>query len=150
MGMNRRLWLAAGLIAATVALSGCEQKEAARSEEKPAKVVRVQGSDLGRVVLTQRAAERLGIKTQPVREVSTAGGSTPNLAVPVAALLYDQSGGTWVYAMTGPLTYERNRVTVARIAGDLAILQSGPPAGTPVVTVGAAELLGSENGVEGE
>jgi len=32
----------------------------------------------------------------------------------------------------------------------VALLQRGPPVGTEVVTVGAAELLGSEYGVEGE
>ena len=148
--MKGRLWLAAGLIAASVVLAGCEQGESGKSDEKPARVVRVQGSEVGRVVLTQRAAERLGIKTQNVREVPGPDGTAPGLAVPVAALLYDKAGATWVYTTTEPLTYVRYRVTVARIDGDVAILRSGPPAGTAVVTVGAAELLGSENGVEGE
>jgi hypothetical protein len=43
----------------------------------------------------------------------------------------------------------RQRVGVARIDGDLAILGSGPAPGTAVVTVGVAELLGTELGVGG-
>jgi hypothetical protein len=48
------------------------------------------------------------------------------------------------------LTYVREEVTVADIDGDSAILSSGPDVGAVVVTVGAAELLGAENGVAGE
>ena len=35
-----------------------------------------------------------------------------------------------------------------RIAGKLAFLKSGPPSGTPVVTVGSQELFGTEYEVE--
>lgn len=152
--MNRRLWLAVGLIAASVTLAGCEQKhtESAHNgdEDKPSQVVRIEGSDLSRVVLTARAADRIGIKNEPVREVPTPGANTQSPAVPVAALIYDNSGNIWVYTSTKPLTFIRQRVTVARIQGDLAVLESGPAPGTPVVIVGAAELLGSEYGVEGQ
>jgi hypothetical protein len=112
-------------------------------------VERVEGSDVRRVVLSPRAADRLGIKTEPVREVPAPGGGSERRAVPVAALVYDNSGDTWVYTVSRPLTYVRQRVGVARIDGDLAILEGGPAPGTAVVTVGAAELLGSEYGVEG-
>jgi hypothetical protein len=33
---------------------------------------------------------------------------------------------------------------VERVVGDLAVLSDGPPVGTPVVTVGAALLYGTE------
>ena len=33
---------------------------------------------------------------------------------------------------------------VARVAGDLAVLSSGPSVGTQVVSVGVAELFGTE------
>jgi hypothetical protein len=85
-----------------------------------------------------------------VREVSTLGASGHSSAVPAAALVYDKNGGTWVYTNSQPLTFVRERVTVARIEGDLAVLQSGPAPGTAVATVGAAELLGTEYGVEGQ
>ena len=43
------------------------------------------------------------------------------------------------------------RVLIAAfvIDGDLAVLSHGPPSGTEVVTVGAAELFGAEFGIGG-
>ena len=119
--MNGRLCLVAGLFAASVALAACgtgDSESAGSSEqERPAQVLRTDGSDLGRVVLTARAAERVGLKTESVREVSTSGASARSSAVPVAALVYDKNGGTWVYANPQPLTFVRQRVTVA-LSGD--------------------------------
>ena len=43
--------------------------------------------------------------------------------------------------------FVRRRVELARVVEDLAVLRRGPPAGTSVVTVGAAELFGTEFGV---
>ena len=57
---------------------------------------------------------------------------------------------TWTFASPAPLTFVRERIGVDYVRGDLAVLFSGPPAGTRVVTVGAAELLGAELGVGGE
>jgi hypothetical protein len=151
--VNRPSRLALGLLAAVLIMAGCTpgQTDSARNGErdKPAEVERIEGTDLSRVVLNQRAANRVGVKSEPVRQVSTPGASEPSPAVPVAALVYDDSGRVWVYTVSRPLTYVRQRVTVARIDGDLALLESGPAPGTAVVTVGAAELLGSEYGVEG-
>ena len=42
------------------------------------------------------------------------------------------------------LVYVRAPIDVIRIDGDRALLSDGPPLGTEVVTVGAAELLGTE------
>jgi hypothetical protein len=153
--MNRRLWLVAGLFAASVALAGCgaphsESAAGSNEQERPAQVLRTDGGDVSPVVLTARAAERIGLKTEPVREVTTAGAIARSSAVPIAALVYDKTGRTWVYANTQKLTFVRQRVDVARIENDLAVLQTGPAPATAVVTVGAAELLGSEYGVEGQ
>jgi membrane fusion protein, heavy metal efflux system len=41
----------------------------------------------------------------------------------------------------------RERVTVEFIEGDQAVLSKGPAEGSAVVTVGAAELYGTEFGV---
>jgi hypothetical protein len=147
------------LAAVGLLLAGCQaaptqsspaSAPAEGADDKPARVTPIQGTDLSRVVLTAQAAERLGIRTAAVQQVPAPGTGAPALSVPLAALLYDRNGATWVYAATAPLTYVRQRVTVARIAGDTVVLQSGPGPGTQVVTVGAAELLGSEYGVEGE
>jgi hypothetical protein len=42
----------------------------------------------------------------------------------------------------------RQGVTVQSIRRGVVLLRNGPPGGTPVVTVGAPELLGTEYGVE--
>ncbi len=72
--------------------------------------------------------------------------------VPAAALLYDPSGGTWLYEQAAPQTFLRRRVEVLRIAEGLAFLspRSLPPGGlavgAAVVTAGAIELYGAEFG----
>ena len=62
-------------------------------------------------------------------------------------MLYDAAGTTWVYATREPLSYLREPITVDDIEDDQAVLTDGPAAGTAVVTVGAAELYGTELGV---
>jgi hypothetical protein len=73
--------------------------------------------------------------------------SEAGLVVPYGAILYDIDGGTWVYEASSPQVFVRRRVELARVIADLAVLRRGPPAGTSVVTVGAAELFGTEFGV---
>ena len=63
-------------------------------------------------------------------------------------MLYDAEGETFTYTSPSRLTFVRRPIDVARIAGAVALLEAGPPAGTAVVTVGAAELFGTEYGVE--
>ena len=52
-----------------------------------------------------------------------------------------------VYVTTAPNVYIRQPITVHHIEGDRAVLTAGPAAGTAVVSVGAAELYGTETGV---
>jgi hypothetical protein len=61
--------------------------------------------------------------------------------------VYDSAGGTWVYTMPQPLTFVRQVVVVETISGDKAYLKEGPDSGTKVVTVGVAELYGTEKGL---
>lgn len=68
------------------------------------------------------------------------------LVVPWSAVVFDASGGAWVYERREPHVYVRRRVDIAWVAGDLAVLRMGPAAGTAVVTAGAAELFGTEFG----
>lgn len=74
------------------------------------------------------------------------GSGAARLAAPLAAIVYDQSGGSWVYAKTGDHQYARRRVSIDGFSDGWAILAQGPAAGTPVVINGAAELLGTEFG----
>jgi hypothetical protein len=63
---NHRATLSLPLIAGlTASLLGFSQ---AAETGRPARVEQIQGSDLNRVVLTPRAAERLALRTAPVRE----------------------------------------------------------------------------------
>ena len=113
---------------------------------QPAHVTPIPDTHLMAVVLTERAASRLGIATAPVR---TTAGTTQQAAsvVPYAAVLYDDHGETWVYTNPEPLLYVRHTISVDRITGDQVMLSSGPPVGTAVVTTGAAELFGVEFGI---
>ena len=138
---NRRLM--APLVVAGLALAACHQKAATPAKIKPATVEHVEGSELARVRLTERAAQRLDIQTAAAREVATTR-SGRRMVVPYAAVLYDARGDTWVYTNPESLVYVRHAIRVDYIDGDQAVLAEGPPAGTQVVTVGGQELFGAE------
>ncbi len=111
----------------------------------PAKVEPIDGTEFSRVILTERAAQRLDIQMELVREQEMDG--EPRLVIPYSAVIYGLNGETWAYISPETLTYVRESLTVDYIEGDLAILTEGPPVGTNVVTVGVAELYGTETGV---
>jgi hypothetical protein len=66
------------------------------------------------------------------------------MTVPYSALIYSPQGETWVYTSPQPRTFVRHKVEVDYIKGDIAVLNAGPPVGTVVVSVAAAELYGTE------
>jgi hypothetical protein len=154
--MHRRYrWLAVGLVAAALTLPGCAKapEEEAGAQSGTAQVEAIAGSDLSRIVLTEDAVRRTGITTQAVRAEPVTGkgaNTAKRTIIPTAAVLYDADGATWVYTNPEPRTYVRQRIVIFQTTGAVTVLQSGPPAGTAVVTVGGAELLGTEYGVEGE
>lgn len=80
-------------------------------------------------------------------ELTLAGSATPRKLIPYGAVVYDTHGDTWAYTSGEPRTFVRHRVVVDYIEGDQAVLAEGPPTGTAVVTVGGAELFGTEFGV---
>jgi hypothetical protein len=77
-------------------------------------------------------------------ELQLPGSEAKQKVVPYGAVYYDGKGAAWVYVNPQPLVFERQRIKVERVVGDLAVLAEGPPVGTPVVTVGAALLYGTE------
>jgi RND family efflux transporter MFP subunit len=89
-----------------------------------------------------RPGERVGV-TLPLAGVGT---NERGLAVPLTALVRDMSGGSWVYERADSVTFVRRRVEVVRVANGHAILSVGPKRGTQVVTLGSAELFGTEFG----
>lgn len=77
-------------------------------------------------------------------ELRLKGDNEMHKVMPYSAIYYDDMGEPWVYVRTAPLTYERQRVKIGRIDGDMATLEAGPPVGTQVVSVGAPLLYGAE------
>lgn len=71
-------------------------------------------------------------------------GETFGRALPYAAMVLDASGGAWVYECAGEGAFRRMRIDPVRRAGDLLVFERGPAVGTCVVSVGAAEVFGSE------
>ncbi len=137
---------AAVLAAATVAVSGCKEVESESAVGyEPAKLEEIEGKgdEIKRVIFTAEGAARTGLETAKVR---SEGGRA---VLPYASLIYDAEGATWVYTNTGKLTYLREQVKVDHIAGDRVVLQDGPAAGTAVVTVGTAEVYGTELEIAG-
>lgn len=151
--------IAAFVLLAGVSLAGCKSSSSAEAESETngaAKVTDVQGKEgIHRVELTADGAERIGLKTETIRAgapapKSTDRPATARLSVPLSAVLYDKDGATWVYVSVDKFAFQRAAVKIASVKGDTAMLSSGPGAGTAVVTVGAPELLGAEDGVPGE
>jgi len=142
-------WLAAGCLAASaLALAACSTAPAPELAS-PAQVVPVAGSNIPRLELTHDAVRRLGIQTRPVAAaVPSAADATK--VIPYAAVVYDTDGSSWTYVEIAADTYVRRPITVTVIRGDVALMSAGPTVGAQVVTVGSAELLGTEYNISGE
>jgi hypothetical protein len=143
----KHLSVAGLVIGAAAILAGCATT--APAQAPPALIKPVAGSQIPQLQLTERAVQRLALVTQPVRQTATAGHAARE-TIPYSAVVYDTDGSTWTYVNTAARTYERKPITVTDIESQVALLSAGPAAGTPVVTVGAAELLGTEYNISGE
>ena len=144
--MNRiNRWIILILMIAGTMLSACSAKEIKAEKIQPFTLEAVDGTDLKRIILTEKAVERLDIQMSAVREEQINGSKRK--VVPYAAILYDLEGQTWIYTSPAPLTYVRESVTVDYIEDDTAVLTAGPSSGIEVVTVGLSELYGAETGV---
>lgn len=143
--MSTRRAISMMFIGASLLLPACGPSNAEGALDVPATMEPIAGTEFSRVILAAEAHQRLDVQTAEVGEVP--GGL--RLIVPHSALLYDAEGAAWVYVETEPLVYVRHAVTVDRVDGADAVLHDGPGVGTPVVTVGAAELYGVESGIGG-
>jgi hypothetical protein len=137
-------WLVAVLIFVGLQLSACQKHSDTHLTEHPAEIEKIEGSELSRVTLTEKAIERIDLQTDEVREVTTKRSPTPRNVVPYSALIYDPKGQTWVYTSPKPRTFVRHKVDVDYIEGNLVVLNDGPAMGTVVASVGVAELYGAE------
>jgi hypothetical protein len=144
--MNRWMVIVVTLIIAGLQLAACGQTPSVTaSKVAPAKVEKIDGTEFNRVVLTDKAAQRLNIQTAPVREEQVNG--TARKVIPYSALIYGLKGETWTYTSPAPLTFVRQLITIDHIDGDNVFLVDGPPAGTMIVTVGVPELYGTDTGI---
>ena len=127
-------------------LAGCQAPAAgsdATATAQPAVVEPAADGGPARVTLTARAEGELGLLTGAVAQ----GDGEPT--IPYGAVVYDADGASWAFARVDDRTYQRIPITIARVVADQATLTSGPPAGTEVVTQGAAFLVGAEAGISG-
>jgi hypothetical protein len=111
-------------------------------QSKPAWVEATADAAINRVTLTPKAAERLGIKVDEVR-----ADPSGRWIVPYTSVLYDLTGGTWVYVHTEPMTFVRQAIRIDVIKGENVYLKYGPPSGTKVLATGVAQIFGTEVGV---
>ena len=130
-------WLVIVLVIVGLGLAACGPKVTAVEKIAPSKLEPIEGTDLSRVILTEKAAERIGIET-----VLASGTS-----VPFAAVIYDIEGNTWIYTNPEPLTFVREPIVIEEIEGDTATLAQALNSEMNVVTVGVIELYGTETGV---
>jgi hypothetical protein len=147
MNRARSYGIASLFMAGALGLAGC-QTSASGSEAEDAiaaaaSVEEDPGGGPATLTLTPEALDRLRLETTPVQ------GSEGALVVPYAAVIYDADGATWTFVELEEGTYQRQAITIASVDGDTVVLSSGPPPGTDVVTVAAAELVGVEAGISG-
>jgi len=131
-----RLFIAILIIASL--LSACAPKSEKVEKIEPFQLEVIEGSDFQRVILTEKAAQRLDIQTAPVN----------GNVIPYAAVLYGLNGETWTYTNPEPLVFVRQPIVIDHIEGDSAFLSQGLDTGTAVVVIGVAELYGAEVGVK--
>ena len=136
--------LALLVLLSCIALSACGSSAPAGEEaHSPASVEPIKGTDLKRITLTPAGAAGIGIRTAPVRK-----GPRRLETIPYSAVMYGPEGNAYTYESPKRLTFVRHPIVIDHLTANLAYLRSGPAPGTPVVTVGAAELLGNEEGVQ--
>lgn len=139
--------LVVALFVGSLVFTACRQHPDTPSRMAPSVVESDPDSTIYRVRLTSRVAERLDIKTALVREERVSSSETLRKVISKSAVFTDPQGNSWTFTNPEPLAYVRRRIHVDRTYGDLAVLLDGPPVGTPVVTVGAEQLLLREIGV---
>ena len=125
------------LLIAALGLAACGPKTSTTEKINPSSLEPIEGSDLQRVILTEKAAQRIGVETVPASETT----------IPYAAVIYDTEGNTWVYTNPEPLTFVRAPIVIDRIEGDQAFLAEKLETDAPIVTVGVIEIYGTETGV---
>ena len=131
------------IAAGVVPLSACGEASTGydyetASHHDPAQLKPIKGTEVQRVIFDAEAAKRVGLQTAPIRQ------NGQGTLIPYDAVVYDADGKAYVYTAPEPLNYVRQEIDIHHVAGDSVVLSDGPPAGTEVVTVGAAQVYGTE------
>lgn len=132
------------LIAASASLSACSEAPGSSyssetaSHHEPARLEPIKGTDVQRVIFSAEGAKRVGIQTAAIRQ------NGQEKVMPYGAVIYDAEGNAYAYTAPEPLTFVRQEIGIERMDGNRVVLSDGPPAGTRVVTVGTAEVYGTE------
>ena len=143
---KRRMLIVALMVAAALQLAACGQTSTvSASKVQPVTIEKNAETGLNRLVLTEKAAQRINVQTVPVREEQVNGSQ--RMVIPYAAVIYGLKGETWAYTNPAPLTFVRQKITIDFIDGDKVILKERPAAGTAIVTVGVPELYGADTGI---
>src|SRR5215204_6934085 len=84
------------LIACVVTLSACGEASSGydyelASHHEPAKLEPIKGTDVQRVIFDAKGAERVGLKTAPIRQ------NGQETVIPYDAVIYDAEGKTYAY-----------------------------------------------------
>ena len=138
---RKNKWLFVILLIAGIQVAACAPRPAASEKIPASRTEEIEGSAFKRLILTEKAVERLDIQTASV----SADGDQK--LIPYAAVLYGLDGETWTYTNPEPLVYIRQDIVIDHIDGDVVVLSEGPDVDTPIVTVGVSLLYGAETGV---
>ena len=110
-GRHRALLFAGLAGVAVLGLSACGDSTSDSGEKPaPASLEEVAEGEIGRITLTEDAAQRLDIQTA---EVEAGAGS--GLQLPFDAVIYQPDGTTWVYASPETLVFKRERLEMHQV-----------------------------------
>ena len=143
--VNPKIFIVLAAVLMLVSACGPSQIPVTGEKEAPSMVEPIEGSEYSRVILTEKAIERLDIQTVKVSAEQMDGSEYK--VIPYAAVMYGLEGETWAYTNPEAQVYIRHSIAIDHIDGDMAVLTDGPDVDTPVVVVGASLLYGAEVGV---
>jgi hypothetical protein len=106
---------------------------------EPAKVMK-EGNGIPKISLTEKAYERLGIKSVRIP-------ASRSVEINNSALIFDNYGKIWVFVQEANLSFHREEVTLHKVHHDLASVSFINLKEHSVVISGSAELYGTESGV---
>lgn len=105
-------WITVIFVILSLLLSACGPTSAAKEKVQPSRLEPIEGTDFSRVVLTEKAAERLDIRTAPVREEQILRKLTVGGQVIAAS---DSSGTVSASADTSVVTAGIQRAIMVRV-----------------------------------